>query len=177
MSNETIGSALRTRRAKLGLDQRDASSRIGMSRTTYSSYERNTQRPSVEVLPAIALFLEISIDVVLELYGASAVEAARTALGRLAIPAPVESSPGATTTITTASEYIDDFDDYNGTNGSGNFGLTTPLPEEPYRPATSTVSTPSSPLKNRDEKEKSKKKKGKKGKREKLVNPAFASHV
>ena len=33
---------------------------VGMSRTSYSSYERDLQRPSVEVLPGLAEFLEIS---------------------------------------------------------------------------------------------------------------------
>jgi transcriptional regulator with XRE-family HTH domain len=178
MSDNTIGRALRTRRAQLGLDQRDAASRIGMSRTTYSSYERDTQRPSVDVLPAIAEFLEVSIDDVLVLYGASAVTTARTALGRL--NSSVNALPQTTSTVSmTASEYgaSSDHTSVIG-NGNGSIAPTAPLlPAPPYRSLASTVSTFESPVKPRDDKEKNKKKKKKKGKREKLINPAFSIHV
>ncbi|MGA7834740.1 MAG: helix-turn-helix domain-containing protein [Acidimicrobiales bacterium] len=178
MSDNTIGRALRTRRAQLDLDQRDAASRIGMSRTTYSSYERDTQRPSVDVLPAIAEFLEVSIDDVLVLYGASAVAAARTALGRLSSrdnAAPEASSDDRIT----ASEY-DSGTERTSVNGNGNHSAapTAPLPSAPpYSSVAPAATTFESPVKPRDDKEKNKKKKKKKGKREKLINPAFSTHV
>lgn len=53
-----------------------------MSRTSYSSYERDLQRPSVEVLPNLGEFLEISIDDVLTLYGGTCIEALRPALAQ-----------------------------------------------------------------------------------------------
>jgi transcriptional regulator with XRE-family HTH domain len=83
MGEETIGSSLRARRMDLGLDQRDAGARIGMSRTTYSSYERDTQRPSVDVFPALAQFLDISTEELLTLYGATCVMSVRPSLERL----------------------------------------------------------------------------------------------
>jgi transcriptional regulator with XRE-family HTH domain len=79
----TIGSALGARRLELGIDQREAAALIGMSRTTYSSYERNAQRPSVDVFPALAEFLTIGIEELLVLYGATCVASIRPALTRL----------------------------------------------------------------------------------------------
>jgi transcriptional regulator with XRE-family HTH domain len=76
----TIGTALRSRRQSLNLDQTHAASLVGMSRTSYSSYERDLQRPSVEVLPGLAEFLDISIDDVLTLYGGTCIEAMRPSL-------------------------------------------------------------------------------------------------
>jgi transcriptional regulator with XRE-family HTH domain len=183
MGDETIGKALRTRRAQLGFDQREAATRIGMSRTTFSSYERDTQRPSVDVLPAIADFLEISIDDVLVLFGASAVAAARTALGRLG-PSPSPTPPQADTDIHTsdvrahfdAASTRDDFvDGYASNNGGGHHEHEDDV--APSRPVVSIDLTPPSRVKAHDESDKGKKKKKKKGKREKLVNPAFTSHV
>jgi transcriptional regulator with XRE-family HTH domain len=182
MSDETIGKALRTRRAQLGFDQREAATRIGMSRTTFSSYERDTQRPSVDVLPAIAGFLEISIDDVLVLFGASAVAAARTALGRLNTTA-FTASPQADTdihtsdvgasrdSITAAHELVDDYVSDNG--GTQDRDVDT----SPYRPAVSIDTRTEPHVKDQDGREKGKKKKKKKGKREKLANPSFATHV
>jgi DNA-binding XRE family transcriptional regulator len=185
MSEETIGRALRTRRALLGLDQRDASTRIGMSRTTYSSYERDTQRPSVDVLPAIADFLEISIDDVLTLFGASAIAAARTALGRLSVSASASSiSPRPDTDIHTSdttptSDVRTTTDQF--TNGYVSDDSRRREDDEidsaPYRPAVSIDTKSESRVDVHDEREKGKKKKKKKGKREKLVNPSFATHV
>jgi transcriptional regulator with XRE-family HTH domain len=82
MSAPTIGSCLRNRRRDLSIDQSDAAARIGMSRTTFSSYERDLQRPSAEVLPALAQFLEVTIEEMLILYGATCIEAMRPALER-----------------------------------------------------------------------------------------------
>jgi transcriptional regulator with XRE-family HTH domain len=179
MSDNTIGRALRTRRALLGLDQRDAATRIGMSRTTYSSYERDTQRPSVDVLPAIADFLEISVDEVLVLFGASAIAAARTALGRLS---STERASTDASSEDVASHEIPHSDEMTGgyVNSNGNshdHDVAEPTPAQPARTAKSKDSKVETQPKVHDEKEKGKKKKKKKEKREKLVNPAFASHV
>ena len=83
MSAETIGSALLKRRQQLGLDKGQAADQIGMSRTTYSSYELDKQRPSADVFPALASFLQVSIEDFLPLYGATAVVAVRPALERV----------------------------------------------------------------------------------------------
>lgn len=77
MAEGTIGDALLARRVKLGLDKGRAASRIGMSRTTYGSYERDTQRPSIEVFPALIDFLGISLEEFLVLYGATCIAIAR----------------------------------------------------------------------------------------------------
>lgn len=83
MSASTIGSALVARRTELGLEKGQAADKIGMSRTTYSSYEQDAQRPSVDVFPALAEFLNISIEELLKLYGATCIAAVRPALQRL----------------------------------------------------------------------------------------------
>jgi len=80
---KTIGSALTERRNELGLEKGQAADRIGMSRTTYSSYEQDAQRPSVDVFPALATFLQVSIEELLAFYGATCVVAVRPALKRL----------------------------------------------------------------------------------------------
>jgi transcriptional regulator with XRE-family HTH domain len=82
MEFATIGSALSSRRKSLNIDQARAAAIIGMSRTTFSSYERDLQRPSAEVLPSLAQFLEISIDDILTLYGGTCIEALRPSLER-----------------------------------------------------------------------------------------------
>jgi transcriptional regulator with XRE-family HTH domain len=83
MGVATIGSALVEKRLELGLDKSQAAEVIGMSRTTYSSYEQDSQRPSVDVFPALAEFLGISTEMLLTLYGATCVAAARAALERI----------------------------------------------------------------------------------------------
>lgn len=85
MSESTIGGALAERRRQLKLEKGRAAQMIGMSRTTYSSYEQDAQRPSVEVFPALADFLQISVEDLLPLYGATCVVAARTALDALTV--------------------------------------------------------------------------------------------
>jgi transcriptional regulator with XRE-family HTH domain len=183
MSEETIGRALKTRRAFLGLDQRDAATRIGMSRTTYSSYERDTQRPSVDVLPAIADFLEVSIDNVLLLFGASAIAAARTALGRLSTstsaPPPRTDTDINTSDVITSPDPITTADEYGDSyaRDNGESRLSDVADSSPYRPAVSIDTKIEPHAKVHDEREKGKKKKKKKGKREKLVIPEFATHV
>lgn len=83
MSVATIGSALAEKRRELGLEKGQAADKIGMSRTTYSSYEQDAQRPSVDVFPALAEFLAISMEELLSLYGATCVAAVRPSLERL----------------------------------------------------------------------------------------------
>jgi transcriptional regulator with XRE-family HTH domain len=112
MSAETIGSALLKRRLELGLEKGQAADKIGMSRTTYSSYEQDTQRPSVDVFPALSSFLVISIEELLVLYGATCVAGARSALERTALSdhngseeaktSHVSPSPSSTTTSSIA---------------------------------------------------------------------------
>ncbi len=82
MSDATIGSALGKRRLELGLEKGQAADKIGMSRTTYSSYERDTQRPSVDVFPALAEFLGVDMEFFLVLYGATCIAAVRPSLER-----------------------------------------------------------------------------------------------
>jgi transcriptional regulator with XRE-family HTH domain len=104
MGATTIGEALVAKRLDLGLEKGQAAQRIGMSRTTYSSYEQDAQRPSVDVFSALADFLQISLEELLSLYGATCVVAARTALNALAshvdvAPAPSESDSSMTVAI------------------------------------------------------------------------------
>jgi transcriptional regulator with XRE-family HTH domain len=84
MGVATIGSALVEKRLELGLDKGQAAEVIGMSRTTYSSYEQDSQRPSVDVFPALAEFLGISTEMLLTLYGATCIAAIRPSLERVA---------------------------------------------------------------------------------------------
>jgi transcriptional regulator with XRE-family HTH domain len=190
MSDSTIGTALKARRTELGLDQRDAAKRIDMSRTTYSSYERDTQRPSVDVLPAIAHFLEVSIDDILVLFGASAIAAARAALGRLSSgnaesPHAIESAglisdeaafnEGVTAHVFDTPDSADTLDRAD-TIDRADSRYDVDVPDtSPYAVSTHVASGPDGKIDA--EREKSKKKKKKKGKREKLVTPAFATHV
>ena len=83
MSSQTIGLALSAKRQKLRIDKGQAADRIGMSRTTYSSYEQDRQRPSVDVFPSLAKFLEVSMEDFLILYGATAIVAVRPALEKV----------------------------------------------------------------------------------------------
>jgi transcriptional regulator with XRE-family HTH domain len=83
MTQATIGSALVERRRELALEKGQAADKIGMSRTTYSSYEQDAQRPSVDVFPALAEFLNVSMEELLTLYGATCVAAVRPTLERI----------------------------------------------------------------------------------------------
>jgi transcriptional regulator with XRE-family HTH domain len=83
MSTATIGSALVAKRHELGLEKGQAADKIGMSRTTYSSYEQDAQRPSVDVFPALAGFLDVSMEELLTLYGATCVAAVRPSLEKV----------------------------------------------------------------------------------------------
>jgi transcriptional regulator with XRE-family HTH domain len=82
VSDPTIGSELAKRRLALGLEKGQAADRIGMSRTTYSSYERDTQRPSVDVFPALANFLAVGMEEFFALYGATCIAVVRESLER-----------------------------------------------------------------------------------------------
>lgn len=77
----TIGEALVARREALGLDKGRAASRIGMSRTSYGAYERDAQRPSIEVFAPLIDFLQIPLEEFLTLYGATCIALARTSFG------------------------------------------------------------------------------------------------
>jgi transcriptional regulator with XRE-family HTH domain len=83
MSVATIGSALVEKRRDFGLAKGQAADKIGVSRTTYSSYEQDAQRPSVDVFPALAEFLDIAIEELLALYGATCVTIVRSSLERV----------------------------------------------------------------------------------------------
>jgi transcriptional regulator with XRE-family HTH domain len=85
MNSQTIGLALSAKRQKLRIDKGQAADRIGMSRTTYSSYEQDRQRPSVDVFPALAEFLGVGMEDFLLLYGATAIVAVRPALERVLV--------------------------------------------------------------------------------------------
>ncbi len=82
MDRVTIGHALGERRRYLALDQGTAATRIGISRSTYAAYEHGGRRPSIDVLRSLATFLAVSLDDVLELYGATCIVLARLALMR-----------------------------------------------------------------------------------------------
>jgi transcriptional regulator with XRE-family HTH domain len=56
----TLGRLLKFRRKKLGLNQRIASERLGVSQATYSSWETGGAQPSLENLAAIARFLGLT---------------------------------------------------------------------------------------------------------------------
>jgi len=56
---------------------------VGMSRTTYSSYESDTQRPSVDVFPALARFLNVTTEELLVLYGTTVIAALRPLLEKV----------------------------------------------------------------------------------------------
>jgi transcriptional regulator with XRE-family HTH domain len=136
MGTLTIGAALTEKRRELGLEKGKAAAIIGMSRTTYSSYEQDAQRPSIDVFPALATFLSVSIEDFLTLYGATCVAQARSSLGRASAesardsvelspqsivetanessysePEPVHSAPTATLTETTVTGEVTKVDD------------------------------------------------------------------
>jgi DNA-binding XRE family transcriptional regulator len=82
VSAANIGEALLAKRKERRLDQGRASAEIGVSPSTYRSYERNTQRPSVNVFPPLAKFLGLEIEEFLPLYAATVIFALRPALER-----------------------------------------------------------------------------------------------
>jgi transcriptional regulator with XRE-family HTH domain len=82
MTEATIGDALLAKRKQRRLDQGRAAAEIGVSPSTYRSYEKNTQRPSVNVFPLLSKFLGLEIEEFLPLYGATVIFALRPALER-----------------------------------------------------------------------------------------------
>ncbi len=80
MASDNIGDALLARRKQRRLDQGRAASEIGVSPSTYRSYEKNTQRPSVNVFPSLSKFLGLEIEDFLPLYAATVIFALRPAL-------------------------------------------------------------------------------------------------
>jgi len=82
MTSDNIGDALLARRKQRRLDQGRAAAEIGVSPSTYRSYEKNTQRPSVNVFPALSKFLGLEIEDFLPLYAATVIFALRPALER-----------------------------------------------------------------------------------------------
>jgi transcriptional regulator with XRE-family HTH domain len=119
MEFATIGSALTSRRKSLNLDQARAAAIIGMSRTTFSSYERDLQRPSAEVLPSLAQFLDISLEDILTLYGGTCIQALRPSLerflatqdGDVSVRTPTTDLGSPATGGAVALERSDDFAD------------------------------------------------------------------
>jgi transcriptional regulator with XRE-family HTH domain len=132
MGVATIGSALVEKRLELGLDKGQAAEVIGMSRTTYSSYEQDAQRPSVDVFVALAEFLKISIDDFFSLYGATCVAAARASYERSVGKAPAESvvspDPGVSSLTTEDTEAENESDDVGDTLIQG--AVTTETSED-----------------------------------------------
>jgi transcriptional regulator with XRE-family HTH domain len=82
MTSDNIGDALLARRKQRRLDQGRAATEIGVSPSTYRSYEKNTQRPSVNVFPSLSKFLGLEIEDFLPLYAATVIFALRPALER-----------------------------------------------------------------------------------------------
>lgn len=76
----TIGGALSERRRELGLDLTRAANAVGVNRSTYAAYERDTRRLSAEALRPLAAFLVLSLDEILGLYAATCVTQARRVL-------------------------------------------------------------------------------------------------
>jgi transcriptional regulator with XRE-family HTH domain len=80
LSSDTIGDALLAKRRERRLDQGRAAAEIGVSPSTYRSYEKNTQRPSVNVFPLLSQFLGLEIEEFLPLYASTVIFALRPAL-------------------------------------------------------------------------------------------------
>ena len=54
MTDESLFSRLRIQRKRLGLTQREAAERVGVTRETWSRYEKGLMSPGAETLEAIA---------------------------------------------------------------------------------------------------------------------------
>ena len=124
-----------------------------MSRTTYSSYESDTQRPSVDVFPALAKFLDVTIDEFLVLYGATAIAAIRPSLDRLlsnsndssarqADPDGVEETTDEGTTVPTTDATPTSSTTTVPTTDATPTSSTTAVPNAPLAPSTSAVLSP-----------------------------------
>lgn len=82
MEKTTLGQALVERRIELGVDKGKAAAMVGVTRTTYVAYESDSRRLSIDGLPALRTFLNVSIEDFLELYAATCVAQARVILMR-----------------------------------------------------------------------------------------------
>ncbi len=78
----TLGVALALRRHELGLDLTSSALAMGVSRSTYTAYEMDSRRLSIDTLPVLAKFLDLRVEEILDLYGATCVlQASRALLG------------------------------------------------------------------------------------------------
>lgn len=82
MEKTTLGQALVERRIELGIDKARAAATIGVTRATYSAYESDSRRFSLDGLPALRAFLDVAVEDFLELYAATCVAQARVVLLR-----------------------------------------------------------------------------------------------
>lgn len=97
LSSDTIGDALLAKRRERRLDQGRAAAEIGVSPSTYRSYEKNTQRPSVNVFPLLSQFLGLEIEEFLPLYASTVIFALRPALEKeLALEGGTAGADGTT---------------------------------------------------------------------------------
>lgn len=103
------------KRRERRLDQGRAAAEIGVSPSTYRSYEKNTQRPSVNVFPLLAKFLGLEMEEFLTLYATTVIFALRPALEKelalqkdiVAAGAPSEVLPEAPTDVVTDVVVVD----------------------------------------------------------------------
>ncbi len=145
MTAETIGTALVQRRRQLNIGMAEAAARIAMSRTTYSSYEHDRQRPSVDVLPVLADFLNVSTNQLLALYGATSIAVIRPSLEQFLAAKKVQAEATADSDATSVSD-----DDS--------------MPTEPKVAADIAPTVSKLPAGSKEPKPKKKKKKGKRAK-------------
>jgi transcriptional regulator with XRE-family HTH domain len=112
---DTIGGALMAKRRERRLDQGRAAAEIGVSPSTYRSYEKNTQRPSVNVFPLLSKFLGLEMEEFLTLYATTVIFALRPALEKeLALQGDVaraDTSTNVQLEATVAVATIDDEDE------------------------------------------------------------------
>ena len=103
------------KRRERRLDQGRAAAEIGVSPSTYRSYEKNTQRPSVNVFPLLAKFLGLEMEEFLTLYATTVIFALRPALEKelalqkdsVAAAAPAEAPPVAPVSPVTDIMVVD----------------------------------------------------------------------
>ncbi len=103
------------KRRERRLDQGRAAAEIGVSPSTYRSYEKNTQRPSVNVFPLLAKFLGLEMEEFLTLYATTVIFALRPALEKelalqkdsVATAAPTEAPPVAPVSAVTDIMVVD----------------------------------------------------------------------
>jgi transcriptional regulator with XRE-family HTH domain len=135
LTSDNIGDALLAKRKQRRLDQGRAAAEIGVSPSTYRSYEKNTQRPSVNVFPLLAKFLGLDIEEFLPLYAATVIYALRPALekelalqnGQSAGEASHYSSPD---TVDEDSEFNEDDEDQDDTVDSSRENFSYQRDEE-----------------------------------------------